>query len=332
MRAKKGLPLAKRGVSFAPVQRVYQEQPNSKMAGKINRVGTSRPSTASRVAAAKAARAAAVDAVGGVRRAEAVDEVSQPESPASIAMKSLELDGAKAADLKVRVEANERALDDLKKVQSKAGDIADKAAEATPEAMNAAAGRVDQLLEEGVSIANRKDVEGGFLFGGEQAKDVPFEAKKDAKGKITEVSYRGSSGVGVDELGSGFSVTTDIPGENAGATGAIGLVKDSRTGGDLFANLISLRDNLLTGEKEAIVERDIPALKKDAEHLIQHFGEVSANQMMLDTVVALAADIQTEGGQSMSTVDKLGNIQYALHRATVDNRNYIQQDPLRPVR
>ena len=33
----------------------------------------------------------------------------------------------------------------------------------------------------------------------------------------------------------------------------------------------------------------------------------------------------------MSTVDKLGNIQYALHRATVDNRNFIQQDPLRPV-
>ena len=109
------------------------------MAGKVNRIGTSRPSSASRVAATKAARAAAVDAVGGVRRAAPVDEVSRPESPASIAMKSLELDGVKAADLKVRVEANERALDDLQKVQSKAGDIADKAAEATPEAMKAAA-------------------------------------------------------------------------------------------------------------------------------------------------------------------------------------------------
>jgi flagellin-like hook-associated protein FlgL len=246
-------------------------------------------------------------------------------------MKSLELDGVKAADLKVRVEANERALDDLQKVQSKAGDIADKAAEATPEAMKAAAGKVDQLLEKGVSIANRKGGEGDFLFGGDQAKEAPFEARKDAAGKITEVNYRGSSGVGVEELGSGFSVTTDIPGENTGAAGAIGLVKDSRTGGDLFGNLISLRDNLFASEKEAIVERDIPALRKDAEHLIQHFGEVSANQMMLDTVVALAADIQTEGGQSMSTVDKLGNIQYALHRATVDNRNFIQQDPLRPV-
>ena len=300
------------------------------MAGKINRVGTSRPSTASRVAAAKAARAAAVDAVGGVRRADPVDEVARPDSPGSIAMKSLELDGAKAADLKVRVEANERALDDLQKVQSKAGDIADKVAEATPEAMNAAAGEVDQLLEEGVSIANRKDGEGGFLFGGEQEKDAPFEAKKDASGKITEINYRGGD-VRVDELGSGFSVTTDIPGENAGATGAIGLVKDSRTGGDLFGNLISLRDNLLASEKEAIVERDIPALKRDAEHLIQHFGEVSANQMMLDTVVALAAEIQTADGQAMSTVDKLGNIQYALHRATVDNRNFIHQDPLQPV-
>ena len=60
---------------------------------------------------------------------ESVDEFSRPESPASIAIKSLELDGAKAGDLKIRVEANERALDDLQKVQSKAGNIANMAAE-----------------------------------------------------------------------------------------------------------------------------------------------------------------------------------------------------------
>ena len=135
----------------------------------------------------------------------------------------------------------------------------------------------------------------------------------------------------MENLGSGFTVTTDIPGANIETTGAIGLVKDSRTGGDLFGNLISLRDNLLANEKEAIVERDIPALRKDAEHLVQHFGEVSANQMMLDTVQALAADIEGSDGKSMSTVDKLGNIQYALHRALVDNRNFIQQDSFRAI-
>ena len=246
-------------------------------------------------------------------------------------MKSLELDGTKAADLKVQVEANEQALNDLQNVQSQAGEIAEKAAESTPEALNEAAGKVDELLEEGVSIANRKTEEGGFLFGGEQAKSEPFEAKKDADGKITEVNYRGTSEVGVEQLGSGFSVTPTIPGENTSATGAVGLVKDSRTGGDLFGNLISLRDNLLANEKEAIVERDIPALKKDAEHLIQHFGEVSATQMMLDTVKALAADIETADGQPMSTVDKLGNIRYALHQALTDNRNFIQQDLLQPI-
>ncbi|MED5278060.1 MAG: hypothetical protein VYD86_02995, partial [Verrucomicrobiota bacterium] len=256
---------------------------------------------------------------------------SRAESPSSIAMKSLELDGTKAADLKVQVEANEQALNDLQNVQSQAGEIAEKAAEATPEALNEAAGKVDELLEEGVTIANRKTEEGGFLFGGEQAKSEPFEAKKNADGKITEVNYRGSSEVGVEQLGSGFSVTPAIPGENTGATGAVGLVKDSRTGGDLFGNLISLRDNLLANEKEAIVERDIPALKKDAEHLIQHFGEVSATQMMLDTVKALAADIETTDGQPMSTVDKLGNIRYALHQALTDNRNFIQQDLLQPI-
>ena len=135
----------------------------------------------------------------------------------------------------------------------------------------------------------------------------------------------------MEDIRSGFTVTTDIPGENTETTGAIGLVKDFRTGGDLFGNLISLRDNLLANEKEAIVERDIPALRKDAEHLIQHIGEVSANQMMLDTVQAQAADIEGEDGKSMSTVDKLGDIQYALHRALVDNRNFIQQDSFKAV-
>ena len=53
--------------------------------------------------------------------------------------------------------------------------------------------------------------------------------------------------------------------------------------------------------------------------------------MMLDTVQALAADIEGEDGKSMSTVDKLGNIQYALHRALVDNRNFIQQDSFKAV-
>ena len=301
------------------------------MAGKISRVGSSKPSTASRVAAAKAARAAAVEGVSGVQRTAPVDEVRQTDRPDSIAMKSLELDGAKAADLKVQVQANEQALNELQNVQSQAGEIAEKAAQATPEALNEAAGKVDELLEEGVTIANRKTEEGGFLFGGEQAKSEPFEAKKDADGKITEVNYSGTSEVGVEQLGSGFSVTPTIPGENTGATGAVGLVKDSRTGGDLFGNLISLRDNLLANEKEAIVERDIPALKKDAEHLIQHFGEVSATQMMLDTVKALAADIDTTDGQPMSTVDKLGNIRYALHQALTDNRNFIQQDLLQPI-
>ena len=149
-------------------------------------------------------------------------------------MKSLELDGTKAADLKVQVEANEQALNDLQNVQSQAGEIAEKAAEATPEALNEAAGKVDELLEEGVTIANRKTEEGGFLFGGEQAKSEPFEAKKmrwqDHRGELPRKSE-----VGVEQLGSGFSVTPAIPGENTGATGAVGLVKDSRTGGDLSA-------------------------------------------------------------------------------------------------
>ncbi len=72
-------------------------------------------------------------------------------------------------------------------------------------------------------------------------------------------------------------------------------------------------------------------MRKYAEHWIQHFGEVCANQMMFDTVQALAADIEGVEGKSMGTVDKLGNIQYTQHRALVDNRNFIQQDSFKAV-
>lgn len=58
---------------------------------------------------------------------------------------------------------------------------------------------------------------------------------------------------------------------------------------------------------------------------------MSANQIILDTVQALGADIEGEDGKSMSTVDKLGNIQYAFNLALDDNRNFIQQDLFKAV-
>jgi len=39
----------------------------------------------------------------------------------------------------------------------------------------------------------------------------------------------------------------------------------------------------------------------------------------------------TRPWKPMSTVDKLGNIRYALHQALTDNRNFIQQDLLQPI-
>ena len=165
------------------------------MAGKINRVGTSRPSTASRVAAAKAARAAAVGLSGRRPPCGAVDEVSRPESPASIAIKSLELDGAKAADLKVRVEANERALDDLQKVQSKAGDIADKAAEATPQAMNAAAGKGGSTAR-GRGLDCQSQGRGrrfSLSAATKRRRSRSFEARKMPRGKSPRSTIKGST-------------------------------------------------------------------------------------------------------------------------------------------
>jgi flagellin-like hook-associated protein FlgL len=67
-----------------------------------------------------------------------------------------------------------------------------------------------------------------------------------------------------------------------------GLLQDSLSGGDLFAHLISLRDNLQSNNTAAIRQDDLPNLLKDEENIIYHFGTVGAEQTRLDTAASIA--------------------------------------------
>ena len=76
--------------------------------------------------------------------------------------------------------------------------------------------------------------------------------------KNPEVLYQGTTYAAAENLGRGFYGDHRYCGGNTENTGSIGLVKNTRTDGNLFGNLISPRPNLLADDKEPIVERDIP--------------------------------------------------------------------------
>jgi flagellar hook-associated protein 3 FlgL len=105
---------------------------------------------------------------------------------------------------------------------------------------------------------------------------------------VTSVSYQGNQSVAESEIAEGVTMSAQIVGANSGGSGPRGLITDSRFGADLFNHLISLQNNLLSGDTAAIAATDRPALAKDEENLVLHFGNNGAVQQRLEASASLA--------------------------------------------
>jgi flagellar hook-associated protein 3 FlgL len=130
-----------------------------------------------------------------------------------------------------------------------------------------------------------------FIFAGTKNDAPPFSVTRDANGRVTNVTYDGSSTVFESEIASGIAVSVTVPGENSSGTGVRGLFKDTRadSGADMFGHLISLRDNLLNNSSDAVRGTDLPNLLKDEENILFHFGNVGAIQSRLEVATDLAS-------------------------------------------
>ncbi len=112
----------------------------------------------------------------------------------------------------------------------------------------AAAERVEQILNELVSIANSRHGD-RYLFGGFNTQEAPYELDTDpATGETIQVQDlpSGMDGVIYANIGEQERVQMNIPGTDVFQTGAPG---DS---GDMFDVLIDLRDGLQDDDSEAI--------------------------------------------------------------------------------
>ena len=176
------------------------------------------------------------------------------------------------------------AIDSLKKVLDRAGEIASMAdGMKSPDQLNAYMNEVNQLIEQAVQIGNTR-TQFGFIFAGTKSNSKPFVVTRDDDNNISKVAYQGSDKTIDVEIGDNVLMSVQVPGGNDTGTGNHGLIIDERHDSNLIQNLISLRDHLAKGEHEQIGNNVLPALLEDENNIIYHISSIGAQQSRLEAM------------------------------------------------
>jgi flagellar hook-associated protein 3 FlgL len=190
----------------------------------------------------------------------------------------------------------------LQKVADRAAEIATRAVGVNAsQDLSQYATEVNQLLEQALNTANAKYGD-GYLLSGTNTRQAPFAATRDSSGQITGITYQGNNGSGAVDIAQGESIDVRIPGSNSTGSGTTGLLADTRTGADLFAHLISLRDHLRSGDTTAINATDSGHLIADGNHLIDQLGMNAATIARLDTATSANSSRSASVAQRTSSI------------------------------
>jgi flagellar hook-associated protein 3 FlgL len=175
--------------------------------------------------------------------------MSQPEDDPAAMARVLNLNDERRALEQFANNAN-RALElsqstysylrQIKKISDRATEIGTLGTGAqSPDALQAYASEVDQLIEQAVQLGNSR-LNSDYLFAGTAVDTPPYTVTRDASGKITSVAYAGNTAQSSIPLSETSSVS---PGADAATTQ--GLT-------DFLNGLVALRDALRAGNTTAI--------------------------------------------------------------------------------
>jgi len=204
--------------------------------------------------------------------------------------------------LQNRAAISGNALTSLKTISDRVGEITTAAdGSATPSQLQAYANEVTQLIQQAAQIMNAKDGS-QYVFGGTASDSAPFAVSTDADGNVTAVNYSGNSFVAQSEVSANATLSASAPGENNTGAGARGVIADSRSGADFFNHLISLQNNLLSGNTDAITSTDALNLAKDEDNIIYQVANNGAVQTRLTAAAAFASSQQSGLQQNLQTV------------------------------
>lgn len=182
-------------------------------------------------------------------------------------------------------------LQSLQTISNRVGEIATSAGNATNSQteLNNYASQVTSLIQQAAQLVNSKDpATGQYLFGGTNSGQQPFTVATDGNGNVTGVTYSGNASVNQIGIAPGVTASVDVPGENTSGSGAQGLITDSRTGADLFNHLISLQNDLLSGNTGAVSGTDTANLQNDENNLTYQVAYNGNVQTRLSTASSLA--------------------------------------------
>jgi flagellar hook-associated protein 3 FlgL len=194
------------------------------------------------------------------------------------------------------------ALTSLQTITDKASEIATEAdGTSTPAQLQADATQVTQLIQEAAQLMNTQNGS-QYVFGGTNSSQAPFTVSTDANGNVTAVTYQGNTNVSQSEIADNTSLAVNVPGQNNSGSGARGVISDSRYGADLFNHLISLQNNLQSGNTSAITSTDATNLSKDDDNIIWQVANNGAMQSRLQAAASFATTQQTGLQQGLSTV------------------------------
>jgi flagellar hook-associated protein 3 FlgL len=211
------------------------------------------------------------------------------------------------------------ALNSLQTLVEQAGEIATEATGVSSSTqLSTYATQVGQLIQQALQIANTKDAQGNYIFAGTDTGAAPFAATTDSSGNVTGITYTGNTSVAKSEIAPGLTVTAQTPGENNTGSGPGGVFADSRTGADIFSHLISLQQNLQSGNTSAIASTDSPNLTKDEDNVVT---QISGNAVLQSTLDA-AGNVATQNSTNVET--QMSNDTNADLTQTVTQLSQIQ--------
>jgi len=134
-------------------------------------------------------------------------------------------------------------LDQLNKLLTRATELASNVSGATStQEFNAKGSEINQLIEQGLNVANSK-LRGSYILAGDASgsADKPFQAKQGADGLITKVDYKGSNTVAEMHIGEGTIIS-------ASTTGA-----ENQNVADMLNKLVELRDKMKAKKSDDVL-------------------------------------------------------------------------------
>ncbi|HEY3915880.1 MAG TPA: flagellar hook-associated protein FlgL [Verrucomicrobiae bacterium] len=202
------------------------------------------------------------------------------------------------SNVQATADTSSDALNQLQSIIEKAQELATSANGVTSSSqLTTLASQVSGLITEALGVANTTDSQGNYIFAGTNGGSPAFTATTDADGNVTGVTYNGTTDVSQTEIGAGLTVSATAPGENNTGSGAAGVFSDSRTGANIFSDLISLQQNLASGNSTAVATTNTPALDKDEANVV---SQISANGVMQSTLQSTSTN-ETDESQTMES-------------------------------